>query len=44
MKARTKEALSLNLYSEKYIIVLQMLETQCYECQVGLQLLSAMVW
>jgi len=28
MKARAKEALSINLYSEKYIRILQMLETQ----------------
>jgi len=28
MKARAKEALPLNLYSEKYIIILQILETQ----------------
>ena len=28
MKARAKEALPINLYSEKYIIILQMLETQ----------------
>jgi len=28
MKARAKEALPINLYSEKYIRILQMLETQ----------------
>jgi len=28
MKARAKKALSINLHSEKYIIILQMLETQ----------------
>jgi len=28
MKARAKEALPINLHSEKYIIILQMLETQ----------------
>jgi len=28
MKARAKKALSINLYSEKYIRILQMLETQ----------------
>jgi len=28
MKARAKEAPSINLYSEKYIRILQMLETQ----------------
>jgi len=28
MKARAKEALSINLHSEKYIRILQMLETQ----------------
>jgi len=28
MKTRAKEALSINLYSEKYIRMLQMLETQ----------------
>jgi len=28
MKARAKEDLSINLYSEKYIRILQMLETQ----------------
>jgi len=28
MKARTKEALSINLHSKKYIRILQMLETQ----------------
>jgi len=28
MKARAKEALAINLYSEKYIRILQMLETQ----------------
>jgi len=28
MKARAKEALSINLYSEKYIRILQILETQ----------------
>jgi len=28
MKARAKEALSINLYSERYIKILQMLETQ----------------
>jgi len=28
MKARAKEASSFNLHSEKYIIILQMLETQ----------------
>jgi len=28
MKARAKEALSINIYSEKYIRILQMLETQ----------------
>jgi len=28
IKARAKEALSINLHSEKYIIILEMLETQ----------------
>jgi len=28
MKARAKEAITINLYSEKYIRILQMLETQ----------------
>jgi len=28
MKARAKEALSINLYSEKYIRILQILKTQ----------------
>jgi len=31
MKARAKEASSINLYSEKYIRIIQMLETQLWE-------------
>jgi len=31
MKARAKEAFSINLYSEKFIRILQMLETQLKE-------------
>jgi len=33
MKARAKEALSINLHSEKYIIILQILETQLKEIE-----------
>ena len=35
MKTRVKEALSINLYSEKYIRILQMLETQLKENRKG---------
>jgi len=33
MKARAKEAFPINLYSEKYIRILQMLETQLKEIE-----------
>jgi len=35
MKARTKEAFSINLHSEKYIRILQMLETQLKRYRKG---------
>jgi len=40
MKTRAKEALSINLHSEKYIRILQMLETQLKRNKKGILLLS----